>query len=113
MKFIEKIPYLESEISKRILLELHIIVKNVVTHQKKYVDILVDMLNRCYDSYSNDRKERGKQDLDGMYNISDLTRTLYLEIKKKSMVINTNLLNLISKLKSNKLNEIRFKWEIC
>lgn len=113
MKFIEKIPYLETEISKRVLLELHIIVKNVVAHQKKYVDILVNTLNRCYDIYSNDRKERGKQDLDGMYNVSDLTRTLYLEIKRKSMVIDTELLNLISKLKSNKLNEIRFKWEIC
>lgn len=112
IKFIGKIPYLETEISKKVLLELHFIVKKVIVHQEEYIDILVDALSRCYDIYCNDKKEKGKQDLDGIYNLSCLAKTLYLEMKEKNISISAELSSLVSKLKNNRLNEIKVKWEV-
>lgn len=113
IKFIEKIPYLEVKISKRILLEFNFILQNVIIHSEKNIEIFVDTLNRCYSIYTNESKEKKKQDLDGMYNVSNLTKTLYLEMKKNSIDIGEKLLNLILELKNNRLNEVRGKWEDC
>ena len=110
IQFIQKIPYLEIGISKRIMLELHTILRRKVFLKEENIELVVHMLRTCYDIYSKVIGDRIKDGLDGMYNVSNLAKTYYDFLKENSINVCTDFETLIIDFKDCKLNEVRVNW---
>lgn len=110
VQFIQRMPYLEMRIGKRVMLELHNVLRRKMFLDKENKKYVVNMLKSCYEIFRKAKEERMKDGLDGMYNVSNLAKTYYEFLKENSIEIGSDLETLISDFKECKLNEIKFNW---
>ncbi|MBD5134718.1 MAG: SIR2 family protein [Lachnospiraceae bacterium] len=110
LRFVEKIPYFEIGIGKRVVLDLHNMLKREVFLKDENKEQVVNVLNTCFDIYNNAKEEHGKDGLDGMFNVSNLSKTYYKFLKESDSEIGGDFENLIAKFKNCKLNEIKNHW---
>lgn len=110
VRFIQKLPYLDIGISKRVIIELHSILQRNVFLKKENIAIVINMLRMCYGVFERALDDRMKYGLDGMYNISNLAKTYYNFLRKNNLEINSEFETLIEKLKGCKLNEVKLCW---
>lgn len=110
IQFIQRMPYLEICISKRIMLELHNLLHEKIFLDKENIKYVVNMLKLCYEIFKKAKEERMKDGLDGMYNVSTLAKTYYEFLEKNDIEIGSDFETLISDFKKCKLNEIKFNW---
>ncbi len=110
LEFIQRIPYFEIHVGKRILLELYNIIKSDEFLQNENKDIVVKMFADSYEVYLNASIEHRKDALDGMYNISKLAKAYYDFLKGNNVEEGDMFRELIDKFKVNKLNEVKSIW---
>lgn len=110
IQFIQRMPYLEMRIGKRIMLELHNVLRRKIFLDKENMKYVVNMLKLCYEIFKKAKEDRMKDGLDGMYNVSNLAKTYYEFLKENSIEIGSDFETLISDFKECKLNEIKFNW---
>lgn len=110
IQFIQRMPYLEMRISKRIMLELHNVLRRKIFLDIENIKYVVNMLKLCYEIFKKAKEEHMKDGLDGMYNVSNLAKTYYEFLKENSIEIGSDFETLISDFKECKLNEIKFNW---
>lgn len=110
IQFIQRMPYLEMRIGKRIMLELHNVLRRKIFLDKENIKYVVNMMKLCYEIFKKAKEERMKDGLDGMYNVSNLAKTYYGFLKENSIEIGSDFETLISDFKECKLNEIKFEW---
>ncbi len=110
IQFIQRVQYLEIRIGKRIILELHGILRRKVFLNEENRAHVINMLKTCYDIFKNAKEERIKDGLDGMYNVSNLAKDYYECLKENDIEVGSIFEVLIDNFKACKLNEIKFKW---
>ena len=110
IQFIQRMPYLEMRIGKRIMLELHNVLRRKIFLDKENIKYVVNMMKLCYEIFKKAKGERMKDGLDGMYNVSNLAKTYYGFLKENSIKIGSDFEMLISDFRECKLNEIKFEW---
>ncbi len=110
IQFIQRMPYLELRIGKRIMLELHNVLRRKIFLDKENKKYVVNMLKSCYEIFKKAKEDRMKDGLDGMYNVSNLAKTYYKFLKENSIEIGSDFETLIGNFKDCKLNEIKFNW---
>lgn len=110
IQFIHRIPYLEMRIGKRIMLELHSVLRRKIFLNKENIKYVTNMLKLCYEIFKQAKEEHMKDGLDGMYNVSNLAKAYYKFLKENSIKIGRDFEALIRDFKECKLNEIKFNW---
>ena len=106
----DSLEYADVCISNKVISSMSLITTSqiyITTHnQNKFVNILLNCINRSYKVYTEKRKEN----FDLLYTISNLTRNYYDSLIKNDIPLSKELSELIEKFKSSKLNEIKNKW---
>lgn len=110
VQFVKKLPYLDINISKKIIPELHSVLRRTVFLEKDNVTVVINIIKMCYDIFKKATGKRLKDGLDGMYNISNLAKTYHKYLKDNNVEIDTKFDTLIDEFKSCKLNEVKFCW---
>ncbi len=110
VQFIQRMSYLEMRIGKRIMLELHNLLRRKIFLNKENVKHVMNMLKLCYEIFKKAKGDQMKDGLDGMYNVSNLAKTYYEFLGENSIEVDSDFEALISEFKECRLNEIKFNW---
>lgn len=103
--------YMDIKNSKLILIYLQRIITRESFLIPEFNKFLVELLDDCYEIYILTLNDITKDYLDAIYNLSNLTKVYYDQLKKKEKYVGSELLNLIEKLKKSTLLEVRNTWE--
>ena len=77
INFISKIPYIEIDIAKSILLQMPYIMKRDMFLDDDSQAMVINIFSKCYDIYDKRYRTEGKVALDAIYNLSNLMKTYY------------------------------------
>lgn len=111
MNFINKIPYMEIDIAKEVLLQMpYVIKKDIFLNDDKQAEV-ISVFSQCYDIYDKRYENSGKVALDAIYNLSNLMKTYYEWLSSHDKTPNDEFEKLKGKFETNKLNEIRMTWK--
>lgn len=109
--FINKMPYIEMDIAKNILLQMFYIMKREMFLNDDNQTNVINIFSKCYEIYNKRYENAGKVALDAIYNLSNLMKTYYDWLLLNKRNPNNEFEELKEKFKNNKLNEIRMTWK--
>lgn len=109
--FINKMPYIEMDIAKSILLQMPYIMKRDMFLNDDNQTNVINIFSKCYEIYNERYENTGKVALDAIYNLSNLMKTYYDWLLLHKRTPNNEFEKLKEKFKNNKLNEIRMRWK--
>src|SRR5690625_223101 len=102
--------YIDVKNSKNILIYLRRIVVREIFLNTEFNKLLAESLGECYEIYTLLNDEITKDHLDAIYNLSNLTKAYYNQLKKQDKTVGFELSKLIKKLKNSSLLEVSNIW---
>lgn len=109
IEFVKHLKYLDINISSRVFFHIMIIIDNQIFLMEENRDVLGETLKFCFNLFLNDGENR-KVAMDGMYNISKMTKEYIHFLEKNNVEKGDKLFSLIELFKKSKLNEIKKDW---
>lgn len=113
LKFISSLDYLDLEMSKKIIFNIMIIVRNELFLVEENKELLINALSNCYDLYTKDKNDITKVKTDGMYSVSNTLKLYSDYLDNNNTKRGDSFDRLVEVLKENKLNEVRKEWREC
>ena len=108
--FIKKIPYMSTDIANEILIQMTIILRIPIFLEGEQQKVIFKTFDKCYSIYYKEVNNKGKISLNSMYSLSKTLYFYYSWLIENSITPDSEFEKLKSKLKQNKLNEIKSMW---
>lgn len=107
---IKSLKYMNVKNSRSILLHLSTIITREIFLTSQFKNIIISSLQDCLDIYEIAITEINKDYLDALFNLSNLVKRYYDELKKHHIQIPEEMNQLIDNLRKQPLNEVKNMW---
>ncbi|MGD7043910.1 SIR2 family NAD-dependent protein deacylase [Jeotgalibacillus proteolyticus] len=110
IELIKSLKYMDVKNSRAILLHLPQIITRDMFITSKFRDVIISSLHDCIEIYEVAITDINKDYLDALFNLSKLAKQYYDKLKNSELVIPKKMNNLMGKIKTLPLNEVKNIW---